>query len=255
MPYETHKHYDFDFDSECVIEDFCTIMDILGFRLFSRHGKGPSAGVHYSGFWSQGDGASFEGTYRYKPGCVAALKAHAPTDKVLHGIAARLVAAQRKCFYAATARISQRGNYSHEYTMSLEMGYDEFGDREREFYHPDAEGEILEACRDLARWLYKQLEEAYEYGASYAMGQYVANKENTVKEVRKELLTVLRDYRPIRKAGLNGNSLCGVIQSNINGMIARIEKLREDIRVTLRDNRIDDAYNNGYRDQIGEAAY
>lgn len=253
MPYETHKHYDFDFDSESVIEDFCMIADILGVRLGTRRSEKAHEAVHYSGFWSQGDGASFEGNYRFKAGSVAAIKAHAPLDKELHAIAARLQAAQRKCFYAATARITTSGHYSHEYTMQFDCEYDEFGDRERDHYHPDAENEIRESMRSLARWLYRQLESAYEYGASYAMGAYVARKQGDVKSIRKELLTVLRDYRAIRKACPQGNSLCGVIQSSIHGMIARLEKAREDIRVTLRDNRTDEAYEAGLSDNLGMA--
>ncbi|ECJ2707231.1 antitoxin of toxin-antitoxin stability system, partial [Salmonella enterica subsp. diarizonae] len=55
-----------------VYEDFILICSILGIRLHTRtvtttggryHEK---ACVWFSGFWSQGDGACFEGHYRYQ---------------------------------------------------------------------------------------------------------------------------------------------------------------------------------------------
>ncbi len=247
MPYETSKHYDFDFDSEWVMEDFTQIAALIGIDLYSRRGTKPGDAIHYSGFWSQGDGASFEGSYRYQAGALKAVMQHAPLAKDLHDIVLRLQTAQRACFYSASARITCEGRYSHENTMRFEFDFTN-EKRGHDHYSEAAEDTITETLRDLARWLYRQLESAYEYGASYAMGSYVARKKCEIKATRAELATVLKDYRPIRKAGLTGNSLCDVIQGQIRQMLARVEKLREDIRVTLRDNRTDAAYEAGLSD-------
>lgn len=40
--------------------------------------------IYLTGFSSQGDGACFEGVYRYRKGCVKAVHAYAPTDEHLH---------------------------------------------------------------------------------------------------------------------------------------------------------------------------
>src|SRR4051812_14748392 len=52
--------------------------------------------IYFSGFASQGDGACFGGTWRAPDAQpVKAMRAHAPKDKTLHGIAARMKAIAR----------------------------------------------------------------------------------------------------------------------------------------------------------------
>ena len=44
---------------------------------------------NFSGFYSQGDGASFSADYRYKKGCLKAVKQHQVADKSFcfkHGV-------------------------------------------------------------------------------------------------------------------------------------------------------------------------
>ena len=43
--------------------------------------------IHFSGFWSQGDGACFEGHYRHAKGAAPHIHAYAPQDTELHRIA------------------------------------------------------------------------------------------------------------------------------------------------------------------------
>lgn len=73
------KVEDFSFYAETVIDDAKTIAKLMGININN---------VYYSGFWSQGHGACFEGTYTYKAGSVKALKDYAPLDTELHAIAA-----------------------------------------------------------------------------------------------------------------------------------------------------------------------
>ena len=51
--------------------------------------------IWFSGFWSQGDGASWEGDYAYRKSATADLRAYAPQDRTLHRIADALRAVQR----------------------------------------------------------------------------------------------------------------------------------------------------------------
>lgn len=152
-----------DFDASAVFEDFERICDTLGVSLDTHPVKLYGGGtryepnIYYSGFSSQGDGASWEGDYAYKPGAAKAIRAYAPTDKKLHAIADALQALQARHFYKLTASITQSGRYSHEMTMRAEVERDG-----REVADSDAET-LQELLRDLARWVYRALETEYEW--------------------------------------------------------------------------------------------
>jgi hypothetical protein len=144
-------------DWDCTYEDAATIADILGIDLRTRAvtlmggGTRSEPCIYFSVFCSQGDGACFEGTYRYKPGSVKAIKAHAPQDKELHAIAETLQSIQRKAFYRISASAKHRGHYS----MDIDV----------DSYHAgkfDADG-IRQCLRDFADWIYSQLRKEYEY--------------------------------------------------------------------------------------------
>lgn len=139
--------------SEYTEEDFRTIAGILGIDIDN---------VYWAGFWSQGDGASFTGRYRYNPGSAGAIRAHAPQDTELHRIADTLQDSQRRAFYAVSTEISQSGHYCHEMTMRFESN-----NRYSDNRLPDGPVETVEeALRDLARWFYRQLKSAYEWATS-----------------------------------------------------------------------------------------
>ncbi len=155
-----YEWYDF------VYEDFHTICGILGVTLRTSlvrlYGGGTRDKPHlwWTGFWSQGDGASFEGSYSHARGAARAIRAHAPKDEELHRIADALQAVQRKNFFQIHASIRQSGRYHHEYTMAVEV------ERDSPTWQPptdDAEDTVTEAMRDLARWLYRQLRAEYEH--------------------------------------------------------------------------------------------
>ncbi|WP_298281509.1 antitoxin of toxin-antitoxin stability system [Acidocella sp.] len=152
---------------EFVFEDFETIASLLGLELKTQtirlYGGGTRQQpcLYFRGFWSQGDGACFEGFYRYKAGARQAILSHAPTETELHAIADRLQNIQRRNFYRVTADVTHRGRYCHEYSMDIEVTR---GGRPA-VAAADEEG-IAEATRDLARWLYRQLEREYEYQTS-----------------------------------------------------------------------------------------
>ena len=155
-------------DWEYVYEDAAEVADILGIDLRQRrvtlvgghHRYEPS--IWFSGFYSQGDGACFEGTYRYAKGATKKIRGYAPQDKELHRIADELQAVQRKHFYHLTASMSRSGHYYHSGCMSVEVEHNE--DRYRDI--GDAEDDIRQLMRDFADWIYERLSDEYDYQTS-----------------------------------------------------------------------------------------
>ncbi len=152
-----------------VYEDFETICGILGITLATTpvrlYGGGTrdKPQIFWSGFHSQGDGASFFGTYCHARGASKAIRAHAPKDAELHRIADELQAVQKRNFWQVHASIRQSGRYCHEYSMAIEV------ERDSPTWQPmtgGAEEIVIEALRDLARWLYRQLRSEYEHQTS-----------------------------------------------------------------------------------------
>ena len=152
-----------------VYEDFETICGILGITLATTpvrlYGGGTrdKPQIFWSGFHSQGDGASFFGTYCHARGASKAIRAHAPKDAELHRIADELQAVQKRNFWQVHASIRQSGRYCHEYSMAIEV------ERDSPTWQPMTDGvdeTVIEALRDLARWLYRQLRSEYEHQTS-----------------------------------------------------------------------------------------
>jgi hypothetical protein len=154
---------------DCVFDDFEAVCAILGIRLKTRSVRLYGGGtrqqpcIWFSGFASQGDGACFEGAYSFAPGAPKAIRAHAPQDSELHRIADALQAIQRRNFYQLRADARQRGRGCHEYSLSIAVERDSPTHQDMT---SDAEDTVAELLRDLARWLYRQLEREYEYQTS-----------------------------------------------------------------------------------------
>lgn len=162
----------FDHDwYDAVYEDFRRIAEILGIRLKTRTVRLVSGRtredscIWFTGFWSQGDGAAWEGMYSYRKSAAAELRAYAPQDQCLHRIADTLQAIQRQNFYQLHAEVRHRGNYCHEYSMAIEVTRDSPVGQE---ICDGTEAIVIETLRDLARWLYRQLEREYDYLSSDA---------------------------------------------------------------------------------------
>ena len=177
----------FDYDwYDAVYEDFQRIAEILGIRFKTRTvrlyggGSRQEPRIFFSGFWSQGDGACWEGLYSYRKNATAEIRSYAPLDAALHGIADALLAIQRRNFYQLRAEASHRGHYYHEYCMSISVERDSPTWQDMT---ADAEEIVIEALRDLARWLYRQLEREYEYLTSdEAVDETIIANEYTFTE-------------------------------------------------------------------------
>lgn len=157
----------FDYDwYDGVYEDFQRITDILGIRLKTRPVRLMGGGtrqdpcIWFRGFWSQDDGACWEGVYAYRKNASAEIRSYAPLDGTLHGIADALQAIQRRNFYQLRAETTHRGHYYHEHCMAVSVERD--GPTWQDMT-AGAEDIVAEALRDLARWLYRQLEREYDY--------------------------------------------------------------------------------------------
>lgn len=148
-------------DWDFVFCDVIKVAEILGIEIDTRRGsKEPT--IYFSGFWSQGDGACFEGSYHYRKGASKTIRKEAPGDKELHRIADELQDIQRRNFYNLGARATHRGHYSHSGCMIVEVWHDD--DPYRDI--GDAEDVVTQCLRDFADWIYEKLENEYEYQCS-----------------------------------------------------------------------------------------
>lgn len=115
--------------------------------------------IYFSGFYSQGDGACFEGYYSYKKGGLKAVEEYAPTDMELYGIVKGLQDIQRKYFYGLTASTKHRGHYCHSGCMAVSV-YQNAG---MDYANIDVEREITDLLRQFADWIYSKLKDEYKY--------------------------------------------------------------------------------------------
>ncbi len=139
----------------CTIEDTKTIAALMGWDISE---------VHYSGFYSQGDGACFVGGMQYKNNCLEAVQTYAPTDTVLHNIAKRWQKLQQSNEFALSADVMHSGRYFHEYCTEFEC----FDSRTEDGYveSTETEDDIKEVAREFMHWIYKQLQNEFEFQTS-----------------------------------------------------------------------------------------
>lgn len=154
------------FFQEDVYEDSATIAELFGLDIRTRPVKlmnnttryDPC--IYYSGFWSQGDGACFEGSYRYKKGGLKAVMEYAPKDEELHEIVKTLQDLQKRNFYRIYCSTKHRGHYYHSGCMQV--------DCENSYDNRDVVGEddFVQYLREFADWIYDRLAAEYEYTMS-----------------------------------------------------------------------------------------
>jgi len=153
---------------DSIYDDFSSVCDILGIALDQNE-------PCFSGFCSQGDGASWTGQYvarnhvaTYDTAPVA-IREYAPHDETLHTIADELCLLARiyRPVWASVTRHST--HYVHDMTMSVgEWDYlDDVSVDDVDFVILEHIEETLKAqFRALACWLYKKLEAEHDYQTS-----------------------------------------------------------------------------------------
>jgi hypothetical protein len=119
--------------------------------------------IHFSGFYSQGDGACFIGSYQYAKNSVKSLKGYAPQDKELHRIVECLYQLQKQNFYRLQATVRHTGRYSHKYSTEIDI-------EDTQGYNMGISDsitlELTELLRDFMDWIYRTLEKEYDYQTS-----------------------------------------------------------------------------------------
>lgn len=155
-----------------VYEDAVRMGALMGIRISSTTHKNARTNrtyeeidISFSGFSSQGDGASFKGDYRHIPDAVEKVKAETNDEELLR-IASALSVLQLTerllGFEVFSATITARGNYSHSGSMDVTVSYCEENEGETA-YNDALEQAVTQLMRDLADWIYKNLEDEYDY--------------------------------------------------------------------------------------------
>ncbi|QPC87124.1 hypothetical protein GA830_10500 [Mesorhizobium sp. NBSH29] len=182
-----HEWWDSTYD------DVGTIAPILGIDLDdkvvgkTRDGRDVTEhAIHFSGFWSQGDGACFEG--RWQPvnepsALLDEILYYAPVDGALHDIA--LVFAELSERHGPNSdhngrsrfTIKHTGRYCHENSVSIEMdtegpdGCEEWNELQELTWAAVQRGrgmegwedEVSQALRSFMCWIYGQLEAEHDH--------------------------------------------------------------------------------------------
>lgn len=143
--YLSHEWYD------STKEDFHHILNLIGFS---------NVDSKFSGFCSQGDGASFSAMYGYQRDCKTNVKIHAPQDNELHEIVGGIVKIMRRYFYRLECEIYTRGQYCHSNTMYFSW---EMSDNSECYLTSEDEDVLEQLFRDLADWYYSRLNKEYDY--------------------------------------------------------------------------------------------
>ena len=126
---------------EHTIEDFKNTLESVGFY---------DVEVSFSGFCSQGDGASFTGRYSYEKGALLKVKKEYPCFPELHALALELQDISRRHFYSLTFDLTRNNHrYCHENTVGISNT--EYGDCK--WVAGIAEVEIIAICRVYAAYL------------------------------------------------------------------------------------------------------
>ena len=100
-----HDWFEFVYDDfECICAIIGVDLKTVPVRLYGG-GTRQKPCIWFSGFWSQGDGACFEGRYGYAKDAPRKIRDHAPKDGELHRIADALQAIQRRNFYQLHATV------------------------------------------------------------------------------------------------------------------------------------------------------
>lgn len=146
------------FWSECVIDDAKEQGRNMGLDIDK---------VYFRGFWSQGDGACYEGTWHacdVKAGETAKDWGDSPATKEIRRIAAEFEETAKN-FPNASFSVKHSGYYCHEFSTSfnVSLGEDKDNGSISQEEWSRAEGDLIETARDYMRWIYRQLEKEYEY--------------------------------------------------------------------------------------------
>lgn len=145
----------------------------------ARDGREPA--IAWSGFWCQGDGASFAGTYTFTRGAADAVRAEFPTNTALHAIADGLQALQAHYKLSGAGpgnvegKVIKSGREAHSGAMDATVTDSETGEEPEDY---EITKRFLGFMRDFADWIYEGLKAEYESRQEdeYVDDQIIANE-------------------------------------------------------------------------------
>ncbi len=160
--------------SECTIEEAVREGEFMGIE-FNLRDVGLMGGgvrqepcIFWSGFWNQGDGSCFEGTWRASnchPEKVADGWGADPSTTEIKRIANEFGRLAKKYPHAYFV-VKHSGRYSHKYCTEFDFDLDGVEGSEssiKEIEWDEACEELKENARDFMDWIYRQLEKQYEW--------------------------------------------------------------------------------------------
>lgn len=124
--------------------------------------------IYFSGFYSQGSGACFKGTWHacdVKAGETAKEWGDSPPTTEIKRIASEFEELAR-AWPESSFSVEHRGHYSHEFCTYFDVSLGEDADNNEEVSPEqwrEASDSLIKTARDYMRWIYKQLEKEYEY--------------------------------------------------------------------------------------------
>lgn len=137
--------------------------------------------IFFRGFWSQGDGACFEGSWNAaaaNPNSVADGWGESPATTELLRIAAEFKKLARR-YPTSSFTVKHSGSYSQEYCTDFDVhiGDEDSAGMHAPEYDGMAEKELMAAARQYMRWIYRQLEAAYDDWNSdeHVAGEIISN--------------------------------------------------------------------------------
>lgn len=146
------KNYDINVDNawyDCIEYDYIEQLKKIGFYDLK---------IYFSGFYSQGDGASFSGKWYKNSVDLDKVNLEELCSNKIKQLYYTLLDLTNSCS-DGSFRIYTSGHYYHENTMRIES---EFIDEDDELI-PYDDCMILEECKSVSRELYRSLKDDYEY--------------------------------------------------------------------------------------------
>lgn len=147
--YRNNSHDDsFVFDD--VKNNYTEFLEYIGFN---------NVKIYFTGFYSQGDGACFTGSYKYAKIDKKKLSGFCLSMNFMLETIKMLTDLQKPMFYSLTANISHRGHYYHENSM----GYEIKDSRASCYYDTIDNDDFKYICKDIAKCIYKSLGQENDY--------------------------------------------------------------------------------------------
>lgn len=147
---DDNRDWNTDFDwYEYLIDDIKTMLGYCGFT---------EPEIAFSGFSSQGDGASFTGTCYYNDIDIVKLTEYAPNEEKFRLFATDLKNLMKDYPDARVKLTRTNRHYVHEHTIDYDLEYEgEVSQREETI------DDIKLACQGIMREIYRRLEAEYDF--------------------------------------------------------------------------------------------